>query len=82
MQANFLPHLTRKLIVDGVTGAGSNDATFNRFTNQCKITDNVQQFVTGTLIRPNQWFVIDVPQLIRIHVRNTHYISQFVIAFL
>ncbi len=82
MQANFFAHLTCEFIIDGVSGTRSNDSSFNGFTDQSKIADDIQQFMAGTFVGPYQRFVVNVSQQLGIHVRDSHDVGQLVIVFL
>ena len=76
--ANLTAHLTRKLIVDGVTGAGGYDTTLDRFADKSHVADDVKQFVAGAFILPYKRFVLDVTQVVGIAVLYLNHIGQLV----
>ena len=76
--ADFLAHHTRKHIVDGVSGAGGNDASLDGTANQCHVSDDVQQFVACGLVVPNKRLVLDVTKFLGIVPFGTGLFAQFV----
>src|SRR5689334_23280662 len=47
---NMLFYLLCKLYIAAMTGAAGNNVGFDRISDQCKVTDYVQQFMTCGLI--------------------------------
>ena len=67
---NLLAHESGKLVVYGMSWTSGNDASLDGLAYKCHVTDDVQKFVTGTLILPHQRFVLNVTNLGSIHVGN------------
>ena len=82
MQADFLTHLAGELVINGMSRTCSDDTSLDRFAYQSQVTDYVEQFMTGTFIGPYQRFVVDITQLLGIHVGNSHHIGQLIEVFL
>ena len=76
MLANFAAHLSCKLVVDGVSGSGSNDASLDGFADECHIADDVEQFVACTFIFPYQRFVLDISQFCCVSVFHLQHVGQ------
>ena len=82
MLADFLAHEPCKLVVDGMAGTCGNDASLDRFTDKCHVTDDVEQLMPGTLVLPHERLVLDVANLLGIHVWHLKYVGQLVELFL
>ena len=67
---NLLAHESGKLVVNGMSWTGGNDASLDRLPYKCHVTDDVQKFVTSTLVLPHQRLVLNVANLGGIHVGN------------
>ena len=78
MLADFFSQLAGKLVVDRMSRTGCDDTSFDWFSCQCQVTNDIQQFVTCRFIGPYQRNMVDISQVGSIHVRNSHYVSQFV----
>ena len=78
MLANLLTHQAGKLIVDGMTRTGSDDATLDRLTDKSHIADNVEKLMTCAFVLPLQRSVLDIAQLVGIHARNLKMVGELV----
>ena len=78
MLTNFLAQQPCELVIDGMTGTGSDDPTFDRTTNQGHVADDVKQLMTSTFVLPHQRLVLDITDLGSIHVRNFQHVGQMV----
>ena len=78
MFTNFLAHQTSKLVVDGMTRTSSHDTTLDRFADKCHITNDIKELMAGTFVFPHQRLVLDVANLLSIHVRNVKYVCKLI----
>ena len=60
MLANLLTDLSCELIINGMTWTSGNDATLDRLANEGHVANDVKQFVTGALVLPLQWLVLNI----------------------
>ena len=79
MFADNLAHCACKLVVDGVAGACCNDASLQRLSYEGKVAYDIKQLVSCRLVVPNERLVVQITELLRIHVRNSEYIGKLVI---
>ena len=82
MFADFLAHQSRKLVIDGMSWSGSDNATLDRFANECHITDDIEQFMACTFVFPLQWFVLDIAEFCSIHAGHLEVVSKLIELFL
>ena len=70
MLANLLAHEASELVVYGMAWTRSDDAALDRLAVECHIADDIEQFMSCTFVLPLQRTVLDVTQLVGIHVRH------------
>ena len=80
--AYLLTHRACEPIINCVSGTCSNDASLERFANQSHISDNIQQFMTGTLVLPSKGLMLQVAEFRSVHVRYLQVITETVHYFL
>ena len=51
---------------------------FDRLADECHIADDIEQLMTCTFVLPLQWAVLDVTQLVCIHVRHLEMVGELV----
>ncbi len=78
MLANLLAHEAGELVVYGMAWTGSDDAALDRLADECHIADDVEQLMASTLVLPLQRAVLDVTQLVGIHVRHLEMVGELV----
>ena len=76
--ADLLAHLAGKLVVDGVTRARGDDTTFDGFSDEGHITNDVKQLMARTLIIPLKGLVLDIAQVSSIAMLHMQHICQHV----
>ena len=76
--ANLLAHEAGELVVYGMAWTRSDDAALDRLADECHIADDIEQFMTCTFVLPLQWTVLDVTQLVGIHVRHLEMVGELV----
>ena len=82
MLADLLAQQARKLIVDSVARAGSDDAAFDRLADERHIADDIEQLMTRTLVLPLQGLVLDISQIGGIAMLYMEHVCQHVEALL
>ena len=60
VETNLLAHLAGKLVVDGMTRAGSDDSTLDWAADEGHITDNVEQFVARGFVAPYEGTLVEI----------------------
>ena len=78
MLTNFLTHQTSKLVVDGMARTSCHDTTLDRFTDKCHIANDIKELMTSTLVFPHQRLVLDVANLLSIHMRNVKHVCKLI----
>ena len=76
--AYLLAHHTGKLVVDGVTRTGGDDASLEGLSDEGHVADDVEQLVAGGLVFPHQRLVLDIAQFLGIVVLGTRLLTQLV----
>ena len=76
--ANLLAHEAGELVVYGMAWTRSDDAALDRLADECHIADDIEQLMTCTFVLPLQWTVLDVTQLVGIHVRHLEMVGELV----
>ena len=78
MLAYEFSHQARKLVVYGVSGACCNDAALDGFSDESHVADYVEQLVACTFVLPYQRFMLNVTDVVGIHVSHSEEVGQLV----